>query len=112
MHARKNTRTFENLLERISAHAENHLTSQADDRPTINLGNPQQQLIVSLESFFDFNFELSKDLEMMVEGKLLSENQKEWNQRFRGELRYDIVTCQPLVSKTGENRNVIPRTPK
>jgi hypothetical protein len=112
MHARKNQRTATILLEQISGFSGDNVSHLTSGRPEINLGTTQRQLIVSMESFFDFNFELSKQLEIMVEEKLLSENQKEWDELFRDKLRDSPQTCQPLISKSLDCRSPIPRPPK
>ena len=64
------------LLNRIS-----EIESLKDElRSEVDLGKNNQPLTVSLESFIQFNFDLSQDLESYVEEKMLDEYQKEWDE--------------------------------
>lgn len=51
-------------------------------QPELNLGRSDQPLFVSMESFFDFNFELSADLNRWIddinEESMLDSHQREW----------------------------------
>lgn len=47
---------------------------------SLNLGTDENRVIVSLESFFRLNFEISRGLDRLVERKILDAHQREWNE--------------------------------
>ena len=94
------------------------------DQPLIDLGDSQQRMRVSMESFFEFNFDISEDLEDFLEEKLMDSYQSQWaaefdppaheHPQFAGNIERD-VDAEPddlAVRREFLNREFLKRHPK
>ena len=91
-----------------------------NDPAQLNLGNADQQLVVSMESFFQFNFDLSQEMDEWIDGKLeesrMDSYQRHWD-FFSEEADWDeldervesngqVLTCDSIVNSD------LPKRPK
>lgn len=88
LHARINE-LLDQILEREnrSTQPQNPVerTDIDHDQSVINLGDSHQQLRVSMESFFEFNFDISEELDDFLEEKLMDSYQSQWAAEYESE---------------------------
>lgn len=86
MPAKKNTHLHHERISQL-LHRINQIESLKSEMSSmLDLGKMDRPLQISLESFIEFNFEVSQDLESFIEEKMLDEYQKEWDEWGTGDL--------------------------
>ena len=103
---------LDQIILRESAEKNLNNSPPESESPQLNLGDSMQPLSVSMESFFEFNFELSDEIDQWMDEQLeesrLDAHFREWNPMFGP----DEFNRNPDWEQDQVTSNNLPKRPK